>query len=69
MAFSVDQMAETLQNQDHEHERMIAILTQSEEKYRSLVETSPDAIALLDENFKIIMMSPGQACDLLDTKA
>ncbi len=58
LAFSVDQMAETLQNQDHEHERMIAILTQSEEKYRSLVETSPDAIALLDENFKIIMMSP-----------
>ena len=57
LAFSVDQMAETLQNLAHEHERMIAILTQSEENYRSLVETSPDAIALLDETFKIIMMS------------
>ena len=55
LALSVDLMAERLEKHEQERTRMTRLLEESEEKYRTLVETSPDAIVLLDENLKIIM--------------
>jgi len=55
LGLSIDRMAETLQKHDQERVRMNELLQESEEKYRTLVETSPDGIVLLDEDLKIIM--------------
>ncbi|MBI4279256.1 MAG: PAS domain S-box protein [Armatimonadetes bacterium] len=55
LARAIDEMAQALQARDEQTRRAGRALLESEERYRTLVETSPDAIVVTDLDTNIII--------------
>ena len=65
LAKAFDLMVDELQQRESANEKAVAALHESEKRYRSLVETSPDGVLLIDTNGATILMANRQGISSL----
>ncbi|MHC1725622.1 MAG: PAS domain S-box protein [Syntrophobacteraceae bacterium] len=57
LAFTIDRMAEALQQREAQRQQAEAALKASEEKYRLIVETANEGICVMDEQYNIVFVN------------
>ncbi|MDP2725074.1 MAG: PAS domain S-box protein, partial [Syntrophales bacterium] len=58
LSHAFDEMVDALQQREAERKQAEEAMLASEARYRKLIETSPDAVALVDTNAYVLMINP-----------